>query len=562
MKKLTLVVCALFIAQGLSAQVWVPMTNDLLNLESFRHQATTVIEDDLDNGIDGTDIFYVDGARIYTNLSNLATGMEQQANNSNSANTVLLGATSPVYKGWKVTAFYGNANLESTTFDGMIGETSFVGLPSNPEFSTRDFLLMDSTASAELSQNTVLLNIGKVMGRGTEVAFTYKRERSSSKGEFEDSMYYIDETLDPPNITELYYGAENGSYDNSTPVTTYALSYSKPYRGWKLRGDVFLSSTTEQNSEEISGFYFEDLLPGSPNTTFTTRDTTTMMDQYDYSGNIAGIGLRLSDENQYGLLWEIGGNFGMIFGSGDANEDNNYHLITQSEMVADQIGVLDSLYSSDWTAALSVSGNAMGLNGRMEWQIAENVRFGLGCMFNSFSATIEEDRTYRLDITSSYDDDDGTASDADDYDLTVNGYDIDETYTQGISANRIAVPAGIEVNFGKNKDWFLRLGALAVGSKTEYTDETVTDSISVYERVIEYGNGAEVESYGTNVTYEDGKVTSGGTSQAVYYTYGLGWKPSKNLSLDLIGMFDASGVELLSTDWLRSLKLSATINIY
>ncbi|MEJ2567295.1 MAG: hypothetical protein P8Z50_00210 [candidate division WOR-3 bacterium] len=146
-----LVVCALFIAQIVSAQVWVPISNDLLNLESFRHQATAVIEDDLDNGIDGTDIFYVDGARIYTNLSNLATGMEQQGNNSNSANTVLLGATSPIYKGWKVTAFYANANMESTSFDGMMAETIFVGLPTNPEFSTKDFLHMDSTASAELS---------------------------------------------------------------------------------------------------------------------------------------------------------------------------------------------------------------------------------------------------------------------------------------------------------------------------------------------------------------------------------------------------------------------------
>ncbi|MEJ2567294.1 MAG: hypothetical protein P8Z50_00205, partial [candidate division WOR-3 bacterium] len=397
------------------------------------------------------------------------------------------------------------------------------------------------------------------MGRGTELAFTYKRENSASKGEFEDSMYYIDETIDPPNITELYYGAENGTYDNSTPVTTYSLSYSKPYRGWKLRGDIFLSSTTEKNSEEISGFYFEDLLPGSPNTTFTTRDSSNMMDQYDYNGNIAGIGLRLSDENQYGLLWEIGGNFGMVFGSGDANENNRYHLMTQSEFVADQIAVLDSLYISDWTAPLSVSGNAMGLNGRMEWQIAENVRFGLGCMFNSFSATIEEDRTYRLDITSNYDNHDGI-SDATDYDLTVNGYDINETYTQGMNANRIAIPAGIEVNFGKNKDWFLRLGALAVGSKTEYTEEIVTDTISVYERTVEYGDGSEVNTYGTNITYEDGKVTSSTTYQSVYYSYGLGWKPSKNLSLDLIGMFDASGVELLSTDWLRSLKLSATIN--
>ena len=561
MKKLVLLLCALFLIQGVSAQVWIPMSTDLLNLESFRHQATYSIEDDLDNAIDGTDIFNVEGARIYTNLSNLVSGGERQADNLYSNNTVAIGATSPIYKGWKVSAFYANAN-QNGAFDGLIDENNFTGPASNPEFSSSEFLHLDSTAQGETSENTILLNIGKIMGKGTEIAFTYKSVQHAEKGEYQDSMYSIEETLDPPSIDALTYGAETGNYEYSMPATTYAISYSKPYKNWKLRGDIFLMSVSENENQESSAFSFQDLLPGSPNTTYTSRDSFNLMEQYDYSGNIAGIGLRLSDENKYGVLWEVGGNFATIFGSGDANEDYKYHLITQSEFVDDEISVFDTLYISDWTAPLSVSGNTMGINGRIEWQIAENVRFGFGCMLNSFSASLEEDISYRLDIASSFDDDDGEASDADDYDLTVNGYDLDETYTQTVSGNRIAIPAGIEVNFGKNKDWFLRIGALSIGSKSEIKEEMVTDTISVYERTIEYGNGAEVESYGTNVNYEDGVITTSTTSQDVYYSYGLGWKPSPNLSLDLLGMFDATGVELFSTDWIRSLKLSATINIY
>jgi len=558
MKKLIVLLCALFLIQGVSAQAWIPMTSDLLNLESFRHQATYSIEDDLDNAIDGTDIFKVEGARIYTNLSNLVNGEETP---DSSANTVAIGVTSPIFNNrWKVTAFYGNAN-QNSAFDGIMDETNYLGGSTGPEFYSSDLLHMDSTAKGELSQNTTLLNIGRIMSKGTEIAFTYKRVSYTEKGEFEDSMYYIDETLDPPRINALRYGAANGTYENSVPTTTYSLSYSKPYKNWDLRGDVFLTSISEKGSEEISGFSFEDLLPGSPNTISTDRDSSSIMDQYDYSGNIAGVGLRLSDENKYGVLWEIGGNFATIFGSGDADEDYRYHFISQRENVIDEIAVFDSLYTSDWTAPISISGNTMGLNGRMEWQIAENVRFGLGCMLSSFSATVEEDITYRLDIASSYDDDDGT-SDYDDYDLTVNGYDSDATYTSGMSGNIIAIPAGIELNFGKNKDWFMRIGAMSVGSKSEYTEEIVTDTVSVYERIIERGDGSDVETYSTDITYEDGKVVTSTTDQDVYYSYGLGWKPSPNLSLDLIGMFDATNVELLSTDWVRSLKLSATINIY
>ena len=115
MKKLLVMLCALFLIQGVSAQVWMPIASDLLNLESFRHQATQTIEDDLDNGIDGTDIFAVEGARIYTNLSNLVSGDEEQGDNTASNNTVLIGGTSPIfYKGLKVTAFYGNTRTDSS----------------------------------------------------------------------------------------------------------------------------------------------------------------------------------------------------------------------------------------------------------------------------------------------------------------------------------------------------------------------------------------------------------------------------------------------------------------
>lgn len=564
MKKLLVLVCILLISQGLSAQIWTPMINDLLNLESFRHQATYSIEDDLDNAIDGTDIFNVEGARIYTNLSNLVSGTENQANNSSSDQTVALGVTSPIYKGWKVTAFYGNTN-RNNSFDGVIDETYYEDTDFDEDFNEMYFQHMDSTGRMQECANSILLNLGKQMGKGAELAFTYKRLNYNDKQEFEDSAYYIERTLDPTVTVEtLWYGAETGSYEYSSPVTTYALSYSKPYRNWTARGDIFLISGGEKINEEGTSTYFRDRDPDDASTVFTTDDTLTTLDQNEYTASLLGIGLQISDlDKNTGLYWELGCNFGTIlFGSGDHNEELRYHAIYQDEIIASEIQVLDTLYTNNLTAPISVSGNAMGLKGRIEWQIAENVRLGLGCMLNSISMALEEDRSYRLDILSSFDDDDGAGSDFDDYTTVVNGADRDETYTTEMKANRIAIPAGIELNFGKNKDWFMRIGAMAVGSKDETIARMVTDTVNLYEGTTTRGDGSETTITGTSTTDTDYDVTSITTNQDVFYSYGLGWKPSPNLSLDLVGMFDATGVELLSNDWLRSLRLSATINIY
>ena len=560
MRKLLLVVCVLLIAQGLSAQVWLPMTNDLLTLESFRHQATQSIEDDLDNGIDGTDIFKVNGARIYTNLSNLVTGTESP---DSSASTVVIGATSPIYKGWKLTAFYANTNT-NYSFDGITEETYHQDTDFDEDFDEMYFQHMDSTAKDEESTNSILVNLGKQMGKGTELAFTYKRMNYNNTLEMEDSAYYIARTLTPTvSIDELWYGSETYMGGRTSPVTTYALSYSKPYRNWTARGDIFFISGGEKLQSEETGSYFEDRDPGDASTVFTTNDTLNAMDNIEYTANLAGIGLRIGDlDKNTGLLWEVGGNYGMAFGSGDADYVYRYHLVTQDEIVPSQIQLYDSLYADSIIAPISVSGNVMGLNGRIEWQIDENVKIGLGCMFNSYSMSLEYDITDKTNIIASFNDDDGVIIETDDYVRTVSGAGREETRTSEVKENRIAIPAGIELNFGKNKDWYLRLGAVGVGSKTEFIEKIVTDTVYLSESEIVYGDGTSITTTGTSATDNDMEMNDGFTTQDVYYSYGLGWKPSPNLSLDLIGMFDATNVELLSTDWLRSLKLSATINIY
>jgi len=563
MKKLVVLLCALFLVQGIGAQVWMPLSNDLLNLESFRHQATQSIEDDLDNGIDGTDIFAVEGARIYTNLSNLVSGDERQGDNMYSEETVLIGGTTPIfYKGLKVTAFYGNRN-QNNSMEDIMDSTYLVDTDIDEAWDYRSITHNSEYLKETTSGNSILLNIGKTMSRGREIAFTYQRTGSTQSVEEEDSAHYIAQNLTPSLVTtELWNEFGNESGKIQAPVTTYALSYSSPFRNWDFRGDIFLATGGEKMEESGDYYYWENLDPGNDATTFEDLVTSDAVGESSFSANAIGINGRLSDlDKNIGLLWEVGGNYALITGSGDENYTEEYNYFGQREIVANQIQTLDTNYIETITGPISVSGNLMGLNGRIEWQISENVRFGIGGMLNTYSITLEEDRASRVEVNSEFDDDDGVGLDADDYVIVATGGQ-DETNTLKMSGNRIAIPAGIEVNFGKNKDWFLRLGAISIGSRTEMTDASESDSVYLYERVVTYGDGTTVRTFDNSMVDPDKEYTSSSTYQDVNYTYGLGWKPSKNLSIDLLGMFDLGGVELLSTDWLRSLKLSATINIY
>lgn len=560
MKKFMLVFCTLFIVQSISGEVWIPEFDDFLNLESFRHQATQSIEDDLDNGIDGTDIFKVEGARIYTNLSNLVSGQEQFGNNATSANTVVIGATSPVYRNWKLTAFYGNDNL--TEYEE--GEQTLINrLDTDADdvfdrFGSRYFY---SSRGQYRPANTMLINIGKKLERGTEIAFTYRRSTSETRIEIEDSTHYTLTNLNNDDLLALQDTSGHGKEIDLTSQNLYSLSYSKPYRDWNLRGDLFLSMGNQKDNQESLSYTFVNNDPADLLTTDTDLDSTAVDDTDEYSANLLGVNLRLSDENEYGVYWEISGNYGIIFGSGDYKDITRERTV-DNYMIGTDVAEMNEFSRESVTAPISVSGNAMGIKGRMEWKISDNVSFGLGLLANTFSLN----REYEVEASNlsveDFDDGDNEVDDTDDYVTTSLTNQVQQIYTEKSNYNRIIIPAGIELNFGKNKDWYMRLGALSIGSKREAIRITDITSAQRDSTITVLGDGSSTETLGDAITYANWENKASQTEQDVYYSYGLGWKPSENLSLDLVGMFDATGVELLSTDWLSSLKLSATINIY
>jgi hypothetical protein len=562
MKKSIVLLLALLLVIGVNAAVYIPIEADYqtLSLESFRHIATASIEDDLDNGIDGTDIFNVQGARIYTNLSNLVSNEETQADNSNSAQTVVIGGISQIYKGWKAAVFYGNANYHRANA-GSETSVDLLNDDADSPFDWRTELNRDTTANTINNDNCILVNLGRVMGEETELAFTYERTVSKNTGDFTASSNYTVRDLDVGVTTQYEESNGNGEGEMSVPMSLYSLSYAKPFKDWKLRGDVYLYMGGNNNN--INQIYrsFVDNSPADGSLTNDELDSNLVDNQDDYSGNLAGVSLRLGDVNEFGL-WEVGGNFGMVFGSGDYQALERSHGIYR-----DQVGayteITNNATNNEASGPISVSGMNMGLNGRIEWQISPNVRWGIGLIVNSFSATLEYDLDEFETTRNVYNNGDATPLDPADYITTEI---VGDSYVQTIkiNSNSFIVPAGVEISIGKKKDWFLRLGALANGSKSETTTSIDVDEASIQPDSITtvYGNGSSTTVVDPEVDYTDSEYTNTTTYQGVNFVYGLGWKPSANLSLDLVGMFDLDDTELLTTEWFQSLRLSATINIY
>ncbi|MGC9362088.1 MAG: hypothetical protein ACP5F3_04085, partial [Candidatus Syntrophosphaera sp.] len=130
-----------------------------------------------------------------------------------------------------------------------------------------------------------------------------------------------------------------------------------------------------------------------------------------------------------------------------------------------------------------------------------------------------------------------------------------------LTTSKVVVPAGLEYWFANNMKWALRFGSVftqncASGSRTfEPTNSepqtTTYTSAANPDPVIEYSeNTYEMESEHTSIRESE-----------TLFCYGLGYKPSKNLQIDLMGMFDVESVQIWNTQFFRSLRISFSLRL-
>ncbi len=554
---------------------------------SFRSNALGgIIDDDLDLVYDPIELRFVDGIRLYTNLSNLTSTQEQLFDNM-SDDEFLFGVSSqnPFMKflwhsamlrfqnseisnsvgidsdldGW--TDIYGNGTLidEYTAYLDTDGDGLY-DLKKMLSQEKSDFTTDDSYSFVlNNTLNMWGLTVGAKLSGG--VATYTGNSASSYLGSGEGVLNYVewdDPTFHNSITTYLIDDdfnnltwSEDGNFSSESKVsfTNMDASVMLPeFMGFELRGDVaiysnqILSSVNDSYSgeyeyfdPEISSYSYEDV--------YSETDSYISDTDEDGGGRTVGGSLRRTfnkqDERKNDGFWKVG--FSMNSGSYDYTNSSSSQF-SSTETYYDGLDTLDTGFESSISEHNSISDvGTKGLNGfnfygRFNIPLSENVHFGLGGYFNQSTTNRETDYTE-------------TVNDVTDFnytDLDYNNNDYVTTETSQLTADRnydvsttvFTCPVGLEYKIGKKRDWSLRFGSIFTSTNQAIVDaKQITDSEPYVIETV-YGDGDVTIDIDDNI-YDSTSEHTRTTTSSTVFTYGLGYNPTENLQIDLLGIGSA-----------------------
>jgi len=571
---------------------------------SFRSNALgNIIDDDLDLVYDPIELRFVDGIRLYTNLSNLTSTHEQLFDNV-SDDEFLLGVSSqnPFMKFLWHSAMLRFQNSETSNsveidsdFDGwtdiygngtLIGEyTAYLDTDYDGLYDLKKMLSQEkSDFSTDDSYSFILNNTmnmwGLTLGGKLSVGdATYTgNSASNSLGSGYGVLNYVD--LDDPTFQNSFtthliedgydnlVWSEDGdfTYENKTSFTNLDASVMLPdFIDFELRGDVRIYSN--QMLSSVNDNYFGEYEYFDPEITSYT-DTYSETDSYSSETNEDGSGIMLGgslrktfneqDQRKNDGFWKFG--LSMNFSSYD------YTNSSSSQFSSTEISYDGDLSSDDFEKNISEQTsisdigdkklNSFNFYGKFNIPLGEYVHFGIGGFLNQSKSNRETDYTETVNDVTDYD---YTDSEYDDIDYIV-------TETSKLTADRkydvstinFTCPVGLEYKIGKNRDWSLRFGSIFTNTNQTINDaKQVTDS-EPFVVETEYGGGDVTIDIDDNV-YESTSEHTRTTSSSTVFTYGIGYNPMENLQIDLLGYWGTSDNSLLDTSFYRNLRLSFTM---
>ena len=198
------------------------------------------------------------------------------------------------------------------------------------------------------------------------------------------------------------------------------------------------------------------------------------------------------------------------------------------------------------------------LMGKLNYPFNEKVYFGLGFNYNYHILNRETDFEESIENTYDYEilDEEFTASDY----TTTESYSIiaDRTFEQYNSS--FSIPIGIEYKFTNNNKWDLRFGSIFGSACITTNDAKEIKEASPVTTETVYGDGSVDIDIEDN-TYSSSSEQTNTTFSYTNYYYGLGFRPTDNLQIDLLGFLGGSGDEedLLDADFYKQLRLSFTL---
>jgi len=524
--------------------------------ESFRYQSTAFLwEDDYDLLFDPARIPEIDGARLWTGLSNFVTGNEEVFSDSGVPFFFIGGMMNygKYYPGF----VYDRQATKNALFTGLYGpdESPIYGYG---EVTTIDWVLDDDgdkdyasiqkqTASAydDIKHNDFYVAVGTYV---SDLRFGLGFMRMHHKNTVTDpldnfTLELIDE--DYPGNDTLYWRNAMSEGDRIFNDNENDIILS----GWMDQENYSIGLTAEYgmlNIEEEDLIFGSDLTltdPSDPTSNFTeiTNIDSVML---PLSGSRLGAELKLF----YNYNEDAQGRFYVGYSTESYDFDDNAMDWSYTASAAEYT---DFTYDTTATVTYydgSMSNNRLSAGTKQLFHVNDRFRFGLGLFF-SITSVSADSLTQQEDVTDVevYDDGDGV-DDIDDYTRVTT---FSQTWMDKIDGDTktFMIPVGAEFNI--SDPLVFRLG---VRYTLDYNDITATRELIGYEpqrTEWNFGDGTDTTFVDQDYTEEGWQTTDKSTVSSTNYVYGIGWHVNDNLQIDLMHFDEITRL----TNW----KLSATL---
>ncbi len=553
--------------------------------QSFRSMALgKIIDDDLDLVNDPIELKFVEGSRLYTNLSNLLNSNEEILAN-NSSNTFLIGYSTKnpfmdnlwnsVFIEFQKTKIPHSVWIDSD-LDGK-DDISGVGLLSDEFIGYFDIngdglydileqISQERSDYDKINQVEFALNNTYDTGNfviGAKIHYSSYSSDDDITYDMNYTYHQIEEDYNDFIFNEL--DDSNDHYLNS--FLDFQASILLPdFRGYEVRGDFKFMNQSYSSDKQINDHYREDYFdPDIPILEDFNINESVNKNITEHPGNAFTLGTSMrktfakAAQRKNDGYWKIGG--GITFGSYDYS-DLDEITQTYTEKYFDGLDILFTDYLETDTENALIQDNGtqkttqLQVMGKLNYPFNEKVYFGLGFNYNYQIIIRETDFEESFENIYDYEilDEEPTAADY----IVTESYSItaDRTFEQYTS--NFSVPVGIEYKFTNNNKWDLRFGSIFNSNCSTVNDaKEIKDTTPVTTETI-YGDDT-VDVMIEDNTYDSTSEHTNSTNSLTNYYYGLGFRPTDNLQIDLLGFLGGYEEDMLDADFYKQLRLSFTL---
>jgi len=568
---------------------------------SFRSNALGgIVNDDLDLVYDPIELQFVDGIRLYTNLSNLTSNQERFFDNI-SDDEFLFGVSSqnPMLKFLWHSALVRFQNSETsnpvgidTDLDGytdihgngtLIDEyTAYMDSDYDGLFDLKHmFSQKKSNFTIDDSYSFILNNSFKlwILTMGVKLsmgnaAYT-GNTASSSLGTGSNVLSGVgsdDPTFSRSVTTHLFeYGyddlifseAGNFNSENNFSFTNLDVSAMMNILNFEIRADValYLNQTLSNDDDGYSGQYeyFEPEITDYDDD-YSETDSYILNSDENGGGIVLGGSIRYTfdeqDERKNDGFWKVG--VSADFGSYD-HIGSTSSQFSSTQTYFDGLNTNDTDFGKTNSEHRSTTDNgtkktsAFVIDGRLNIPLDENVHFGIGAILNNSTSRRNTDYTESLNSVLDFD---YTDTDYNDY-LTTKTSQLSADRSFEIFRKIFACPAGLEYRTGKDNKLALRFGSIFTMTNQTINDAKQVTGSEPHITETEYGDGDVNIDFDDNI-YESTSEHTRTTYSSTVFTYGLGYNPMENLQIDILGFFDY-GDSILDAGFYKDLRISLTM---